>query len=270
MEKCANCNAELNGKFCFQCGERKLDPEHRTVSHLFGELTKELTSVDGKLIFTLKSFFLKPGQQCRDFHLGKRKKYLSLFSLFFIFNLLFFISTPLSDFSLSLYEQRAQAHSPLINSVIDEYLKDNQLEFKDVAERYALVSATVAKSIIILSVPFLALFVWLINARRGYFIQDHIIFSLNIYCFVMIWPMFITTLFNSINRFFETALIPSGSLSLGLSVGLALFIWFSQKNCYQTSKLVTTLVTIPLFIAVLVSNLIYRYIQFWLTWIQVT
>lgn len=268
MGNCANCNTPLHGDYCYQCGEKKLDPKQRSLSYLFGQLAEELTSVDGRLFTSLKSFLVKPGQQCLDFHLGIRKKYISLFSLFFIFNLIYFLYSPVTDFNLSLREQRGQPYASLINPLIENYISESRITYEKLIDKYALVSATVAKSIIIVSVPFFAMLVWLINFNRSRYLQDHVIFALHIYCFIMLWPVMLKLFFAGLAWFMPD--LPARQLYFNvLPVGILAFLWFSQKNTYQSNWLVTSLLLPPLLIALLISHFVYRFIQFWLSWIQI-
>ncbi|TQV70992.1 DUF3667 domain-containing protein [Aliikangiella marina] len=267
--QCPSCGNQFNGKFCDACGEQKLDAEQRSLLVLVSHLVEELTSVDGKLFKTIKYFFIKPGFLCREFRRGARKPYLSPITLFFIFNLIYFFSAPLSDFNLSLKEQYLQPHAALIVPTIEAYLVDHQISEEELAEKYNKVSPTIAKSTVIISIPFLAFLVWLINIDRRYFAQDHFIFSLNIYSFILIWPTLLKLISNSLDWLLSVAIF-SDHYFYWLQAGLLIYLWLSQKNFYETQWVITSLKTVLLIIAVFVSHFMYRFIQFWLTWSQIT
>lgn len=271
MNKCVSCQKTLQGKYCSYCGEKVLDPEQRSLKHLFGMFTEELTSLNGKFVYTLTAFFLNPGQQCYDFHRGARKKYLSLFTVFFLFNIIYFLNAPLSDFSLSLNEQMGQLYSAWIKPSIEAYQKENQLSFEDIASQYRLVSMPIAKSIIIVSVPFLAFFIWILNPSKDYYAQDHFMFSLNIYAFILIFPAALKLFFTGLVYIFGDLIGNYFQAYLKIILaGFLYFLWRSHRMAYQSSRLRTTLLIVPIIIAVFASHMIYRFIQFWATWVQLT
>ena len=250
--------------------KKKLDRGSRSLSYLFAALTQELTSLEGKVLFTLKRFFTAPGQQCLDFHLGIRQRYFSLISLFFVFNVLYFIFTPLTDFNLSLREQFGQLHSDLIVPIIKDYLTEHNISLQDMNTKYALVSSSTAKSTIIVSVPFFAFFVWLINPYKRYFLQDHVMYALNTYAFILIVPTLFVLMAKGINLAVGETVIGIKSLLPVNLIWLLYFLWSSQKTLYQ-EKAWVSLIKLPiLLIGLLASHFIFRFIQFWLTWWQVT
>lgn len=269
MGNCVSCGKELYGKYCAFCGERVLDPEQRSLKFLVSMFAEEVTSVNGKLWLTLKNFFTNPGQQCLDFHLGIRKKYLSFFTLFFLFNIAYFFFSRLSDFNLSLEEQLSQFYAPLIEPTIKSYLTLEGTSLEELNNRYSQISELVAKSIIFISVPFLALLIWPLNSKRGYYLQDHVIFSLNIYCFVMIFPIILQAVF----IFFEWLL---GDLMGNyfkfyvqtLFAEFIIFLWASHKKTYRTRNWHTAILLVPMLFAFFVSHMAYRFVQFWVTWLQ--
>lgn len=267
---CANCQSSLHGDYCHHCGEQILDDNNRSIKFLAETLTSEMTSLDGKLFSTLKLFFFKPGQQVRDFHLGIRKRYFSLISLFFIFNLLYFVISPMTDFNLSLREQLGQPYAELIRPSIENKTDLTSEDFKNIEARYNNLSATVAKSLIILSVPILAIFIALLNYNRRYYLQDHVLFSLNLYAFIIIWPIICKYGLLAFAYLLFLDKMPWSIYSTMLTSGLLCFTWLAQKNAYDCSKLEASLKLIPLIALLLVSHIIYRYIQFWLTWWQLS
>jgi hypothetical protein len=266
---CKNCEAKLNGNFCHLCGEQKLNKNTRSLAFISEAFVSEITSLDSKIFMTLKNFFFKPGKQVHDFHLGRRKKYFSLISLFFIFNLIYFLSSPMTDFNLSLVEQLHQPYQALIQPEVEKIAKFKSPEFKTVQLKYDAMSDTIAKSVIIISVPLFALLLPLINFQKNYYLQDHIMFALNIYAFILIWPILCKYFFN-----FIFWIIPASSMLREqyltiLLIGVMSFIWCSQKNAYSCSKLEATIKLIPLMALLFISHMMYRFLQFWLTWWQI-
>ena len=86
---CKTCGTELSDKFCSNCGEKVLDVTDKSLKNWFHELFANLAMLDGKVFFTLRQLFLKPGTFAENFTSGIRVPYLRPLNLFFLV-----ISTP--------------------------------------------------------------------------------------------------------------------------------------------------------------------------------
>lgn len=95
---CPNCDYEIDGKFCPNCGQSAKDFHRPFFSILFESLSDAL-SFDNRLFHTLSPLFLKPGYLTKEFMKGRRARYtppfrLYLFLTFFAFLLLSYNHTP--------------------------------------------------------------------------------------------------------------------------------------------------------------------------------
>lgn len=99
---CANCGAALGGEYCVQCGERRLHPDEHTLRHILGEWFETITHGEGRLLVSLRTLLLKPGELTREYFRGRRVPYARPVALFFAVNLLYFLLTSLNTFSTPL------------------------------------------------------------------------------------------------------------------------------------------------------------------------
>ena len=189
---CQNCQNNYVGNFCNQCGEQRFDSEQRKIAVLFSNLIQSLFELDGKLLKSIRYFFTQPGFLAFEHWRGVRKPYMTPVAFFLIVNLLFFIFSPITDFAQPLETQSAQPYASLVQSTIVTELQDHSISIQQLAEKYDAVSEAIAKSIVILSVPFLVPFIWLMNPSKKFYLIDHSVSALYIYAFVLIWPMIIT------------------------------------------------------------------------------
>jgi hypothetical protein len=88
---CADCGAELVGRFCHQCGQPA--HIHRTLLHLGEELLHGVMHFDGRIWRTLPLLAFRPGRLTREWVHGRRSRYVSplamfLFAIFLMFMLL--------------------------------------------------------------------------------------------------------------------------------------------------------------------------------------
>ncbi|MEI9904380.1 MAG: DUF3667 domain-containing protein [Asticcacaulis sp.] len=87
-QKCLNCDTELAGRFCHQCGQ-DADTHHRTIGHLVFEAFEGLFHVDGRLWQTLPPLFFAPGKLARDLMEGRFARHVPPFRIFLVALLVF-------------------------------------------------------------------------------------------------------------------------------------------------------------------------------------
>lgn len=102
---CANCGAALGGEYCAQCGERRLHPDEHTLRHIVGEWFEAFSHGEGRLLVSLRTLLLRPGELTREYFRGRRVPYARPVALFFAVNLLYFLLTVLNTFNTSLSTQ---------------------------------------------------------------------------------------------------------------------------------------------------------------------
>lgn len=88
--RCANCGADVLGRYCSACGQRVGHHSHSFWSFVaeFGEV---LTHADSRLWRTLGPLLLRPGFLTREFLNGHRVSYLPPLRLYLVFSVLFFL-----------------------------------------------------------------------------------------------------------------------------------------------------------------------------------
>ena len=87
-QKCLNCDTELQGRYCFQCGQ-DADTHHRTLGHLIFEAFEGLFHLDGRLWQTLPPLFFAPGRLARDLMEGRVARHVPPFRIFLVALLVF-------------------------------------------------------------------------------------------------------------------------------------------------------------------------------------
>jgi hypothetical protein len=90
MAQCSNCNTQLSGPFCPQCGQKDVDLE-RPFVNLIGDVVRETFDVDGRAWRTIKMLFARPGHLTAEFLAGRRRKYTPPLRLYLFISVGFFI-----------------------------------------------------------------------------------------------------------------------------------------------------------------------------------
>ena len=90
-ERCLNCEAELAGPFCAQCGQRDVPP-YPSVRELVTDAFWELSGWDGRFVATVRTLVKAPGRLTVDFLEGRRARYISPLRLYLLASLLYFLA----------------------------------------------------------------------------------------------------------------------------------------------------------------------------------
>lgn len=92
---CLNCDTELQGKFCYSCGQ-KADTHRITAKHfIMHDLVHGVWHFDRGMLYTLKSLFIRPGFMAREYIEGKRVQYYNVFYLILLIFPLIFLAQSL-------------------------------------------------------------------------------------------------------------------------------------------------------------------------------
>ncbi len=87
---CLNCNTELTGRFCPNCGQENTEPRESfwgLITHFFNDITH----FDGKFFSSLKYLVSKPGFLPLEYIRGRRASYLNPIRMYVFTSALFFL-----------------------------------------------------------------------------------------------------------------------------------------------------------------------------------
>lgn len=205
---CANCGEALAGAYCHACGQKVIGEADRRLGHLLGQFLAAATDLDGRFWRSLRVLVARPGQLSRDYLDGRRRHWMGPVSLFVLANVLYFLSPgTVSDFNLSLAEQRQQVHSYVTNDWIEARVAERDAAAKqrweslpedrragqpagytlaDYSRDYAAQAGNVGKALLILHVPFLALALALLFFRRRMYLAEHAVVATHQFTFLLL------------------------------------------------------------------------------------
>jgi hypothetical protein len=258
---CPNCDTPLQGRFCHACGQKRIEPEERRLSWFLGQLVKAVTMADGRFLGSLGRLMFRPGVLERDWLAGRRRRHLAPLSLFLIANLVYFFYPPLTDLNMSLAEQvQLQPWSPVAERMVDARLEARGIGFDEYAAEYRVKATELAKLMVILHVPLLALVLMLLHPRRGLHYVDHLAVSLTFWAFLlfmmMVVPWVLALLLNI------AGLGTRGVLQVTLLGLTCAYAWQQMRLAYDQPG-GRALAKLPVFILGFgIAHMIYRATQF--------
>jgi hypothetical protein len=216
-KSCLNCDTKLEGRFCYLCGQKHINP-NVTVKQLLHQFTEEFFTFDNRFYKTLKPLMLSPGKVTMDYNSGKRARYMPLLKLYLFVSFTLFLLMPYGTVvNINVNNAKAAAQPPLEKAAAQPQLENKvepQPEPKSKTKGFLnwlgdKISSknpeTLRKEIIahfpqmmFLLMPFLALLLKIFYRRNDNLYTHHLVFSLHFHTFTFI--LFIVIILSQITR----------------------------------------------------------------------
>jgi hypothetical protein len=222
---CVSCRAPLGGQYCHRCGERVLSEHDFTMAHYVEEAFEAATHIDGKLLGSFRALLTRPGLLTVEYFRGRRQRYMRPFALFLVVNLVFLatasgvmLTAPLANHLLvGPYKQAARrlvargyapdATEPARAQAVVAAYVDGVMErpsatavepaalarFETYAERFNHHAAVLARSLVVMLIPLLALVIALLHFRwgRNQPLPKHFVFATHLLAgFLVLYMLF--------------------------------------------------------------------------------
>lgn len=179
--RCVSCGADVAGAFCASCGERRPEARHYTLRGFAEEAFESLTDVDGRLLRSIRTLFNQPGDLTVRYMRGERVNWVPPFRLFLLVNVVFFFLAGVFDMKMldtPLGVQfDSQVYSGLIRPVIVDRLAERGIPLRTYALAFDTMTATLARSLVVLLVPGLAMLAALVNNRQRRPLLHHVAYA---------------------------------------------------------------------------------------------
>jgi hypothetical protein len=270
-QACPNCGAELQGRWCHACGQKRIEPEERTLRWLLGEFLAGLTNLDSKFLRSLRALLAQPGRLGAEWLAGRRASWTSPIALFLVINVIYFFIPQLTDLNLPLRDQFSQWHGEHARLLVDARLAERDITLEVYATRYAVESANLAKTLIILHVPPFALLLMLLTWTRRVVFVDHFAISLHVWTawliILLVVPMVMTAGVNGLQALGVEVAQPVARLVMQVLLFALSFFYFSGtlRRAYGFRWWTAALGVPVMFVGAMCTHFAYRAVQFYLT-----
>jgi len=188
MIVCKNCGDSFEGNYCNHCGEQVVSEADFTVQSLVRQAMGAITSVDSKLLRTLKLLLFYPGELTVKFIIGVRVYYMRPFQILIVSNIIFYIVLSEADLFRTPSQWFFVENFDGIQ-VMDKVRRISaakQFEVKEIAILYDNHSSNLAKGLIILLIPFFALTGKLLHPRAELAFGKHLVFATHYLSFILL------------------------------------------------------------------------------------
>jgi hypothetical protein len=247
---CPSCGEAFRGRFCPRCGERRLGRDRYSLRQFAAEAVEAVANLDGRLLRTVRTLFLRPGLLSAEYFAGRRTPYLRPLQLFLISNVFFFLAqgmtrsrvldTPLEVHVHSSMHQRL-AHRWVYGAahVPDEPDTPALERFR---ARFDMAVESQSRTLVIVMVPMMALVLTaLFLLRRRYFVE-HVVFATHFYSFLLVGsPVALAVLIQVLRGArrlgADVAWFGEGALSLAMTLIWGIYLALAARRFYGLGRL---------------------------------
>ena len=146
---CKCCGAELEGKFCSNCGQRA-DTKRLTAKSLWVDFVYSIGNIDRGIVYTLKRLFTHPGSMIKEYLEGRRVVYTKPITLLIVLTTILGLLS-----SLMYYSQTGKIPGSNVNRNVEV---DGLVEILGIME---VVLEKVLDNTLILSLLMIPFFAWM-------------------------------------------------------------------------------------------------------------
>lgn len=265
---CASCGTTVSGLYCPDCGERRFAAEELTLAAQLGQLVGGLFSIDGKLLRSLTAL-LRPGFLAVEYCRGARVRWMRPVQLFLVANLCYFLLQPLTDFNTfrsTLWLQlERQPYSASLRPVVEARVAELGLAPEEYALRFDATANGLARSLLLLLVPTLALAMSVVGLRGRRTYVEHLVLAAHYVSFQLVFlycaGFSLVTLAQHLGLF-ELSEQAGGYLTLAILGAWIVPAWQRFHALPWWRAALAGGVLVALHLPIVVS---YRYLLFWLT-----
>jgi hypothetical protein len=187
---CPTCGSSVDSLHCPACGEKALQPKDLTFLGLMGQVFHGLSSIDSRLLHSIRVLLIRPGTITNAYVLGPRKPYIGPFQLFLIVNVAFFAVQAFAEspiFSNSLHSHMyEQDWSEFARSLVGSKLAAAHTTLAAYTPVFDHAVDVNARSLVILLVlPFTLLLIPMFATSHRPFVT-HLVFALHLLAFLLL------------------------------------------------------------------------------------
>ena len=180
---CANCNETLEGDYCHHCGEKVVKESDFHLKTLLFQAVDGIFNVDSKAFRSFKYLLFKPGKLSTNYVNGIRKPFMKPIQVFLITNVLFFLLLTQAD--ILRIPATYYFNTDRIEK-LEKKSKTTGIETTKIKQEYDKKSTNISKTAIILTVPFLAFVLYILNFKTKSSFGVHMIFAMHFVSFFFV------------------------------------------------------------------------------------
>jgi hypothetical protein len=277
---CPNCGAGVSGRFCANCGERRIAGEDYSLRRFLGEAFNILTSVESNLFRSFAALVARPGHLTAEYFRGRRKSYLKPLQLFVFCNILFFFVQSYAGFNSLTTPLYVHLHmlpySTRARAMVEERLQERKISYDEYRSRFDNAIGGQAKTLVIVLVPIFALPLLVLYWRARRYYVEHLVFSTHFFAFfLLLLPALHIITFILVRSLYAARGIKfrllehDTFLTMVMLFFCGVYLWVALRRVYGQGKLMTTIKCFALVACIMSVIQLYRFILFFTTFYSI-
>jgi hypothetical protein len=270
---CANCEAELVGKFCAVCGQKRTSPHDYSLWHFLEQSLHEIVHFDTKVFGSLIPLIFKPGFLTAEYLAGRRQRYIKPMTLFVVVNVAFFFLghwRPFFDWDLGIYMNGMRG---VTEPMIERKIAEEGTTREKYEEHYHEVAREAQREMFVFAIPLLAL--GLVPLFRKRYYVEHLIYSIHFHAFFLAYlytgvPLLIlSALYIPLFRDsgVARAITRDPGILAPILLGMVVYHLVAVRRVYKSGALRATITALALpIVEFLILFFVYRPIMFFVVY----
>jgi hypothetical protein len=254
---CADCHAPLSGAFCSQCGEQTIDRHSLTLWHFLNRnLLHELSHVDGKIFRTFRYLLFRPGFLSAEYFAGRRRRYINPVRLLLTCLLILALLPSPGNMIMSIGKVRLNLLPPgppsadnikdtidkldmfgILGRLMAREAQHKDLQAKSSVEKFNHELKTYVTALSFSIVVLMAIFLALLYHRSRPLFVEHLVFSLHLASFVVLFSSVPGPLFSGLVKLSHGRALNAigGALAFTLIATQVIYLYRAMLSFYWTT-----------------------------------
>jgi hypothetical protein len=187
MPTCVSCHAPLTGRWCAQCGEKRIEPQDLSLKGIWHDVISDVFQYDGRIWRTVRDLVTAPGALTLAWRNGQRGQYVKPFSFFVAVNVLFFLLLPDGFWRWDYGEFHEDGGDNFFTRQLDAAQAARGESREVFKTRFNMLASGARQSLLLLGVPIMAITVGMLQWRKRAGAAVHLIFSVHAWAWYLLW-----------------------------------------------------------------------------------
>jgi len=210
--------------------------------------------------------FTAPGKYSLEYTNGSRKKYFKPVSLFFLLVILYLLFPLFEGLNMKLkYYESNFLFGEFVHAKVQRLMAEKNMTHEEISEAFHKAGEKTSKFLLFLIVPVMALVARLFLFKRKKYYFDHLIFSLEVSSFYLLWGFLLLPLITFIFIFlFNTQIfVKDAYTGLAIYLGFIPYLFLATHRFYKIGWVWSVVFTIVYtFVMAIFIQSLYKLILF--------
>lgn len=236
------------GRFCRDCGERRLTRRDYSLRHYLADALKAVSDFDSKLLRSCWLLVCRPGFLSGEYLQGRRIRYVAPVKLFIFVNVLYYISITLFYANTFTTPLRTQLHENnyypgFAAHYVERKLQREGIDYPTLERRFDDRTAVLSKTLVFTLIPVIALLFYAVLYRKRRYLVEHLVVATHFWSFVLVLlgivlPVSVSVAVGIVHLAGASAasLSTDMALSVFIQVCVTIYLYVTLRVAYATSR----------------------------------